>query len=204
MIETSAGPIRAGSAVVCPGDDFLTLFADRIAAYRPTRCKLHMMRVAPSGPPLPLPVMSDLSLIRYAGYAALPVAAALRPVLEREQSGHLRHGIHLIAVGSADGSMVVGDSHDYTASPDPFQPEEVDRLILEELRAVLGSPPGPVLERWTGVYASAPDRTMFVDTPSDRVRVVVVTSGTGASTGFGIGEEVIEELTGLPARALAA
>ena len=59
-----------------------------------------------------------------------------------------------------------------------------------------------MLERWTGTYASAPDRAMLVDRPSAAVRVVVVTSGTGASTGFAIGEEVVAELfDGAPAAA---
>ena len=37
---------------------------------------------------------------------------------------------------------------------------------------------------------------MLVDRPSDAVRLVVVTSGTGASTAFAIGEEVVSEVFG--------
>lgn len=203
VVETSRGQVRADLVVVCPGDDFLTLFPDRIAAYGLVRCKLHMLRVA-SEDALPAPLMSDLGLVRYAGYAALPEARVLRAVLEAEQPAHLAHGIHLIAVQSADGSLVVGDSHHYGPSPEPFQPEAVDALILEELQAATGRAPGRVVERWTGTYASAPDRTMLVDAPAPDVRIVIVTSGTGASTGFAIGEEVVGELTGLAGGALAA
>ena len=49
-----------------------------------------------------------------------------------EQGEHLRHGVHLIVVRSADGSLVVGDSHHYAATPDPFAPTGVDELILDE------------------------------------------------------------------------
>ena len=112
-----------------------------------------------------------------------------------ERPEHLAHGVHLIAVQSADGSLVVGDSHHYGPTPDPFAPALVDELILDELRAVLALPGFAVTERWTGTYASAADRLMLVDRPLDRVRVVVVTSGTGASTSFAIAEEVIEDLT---------
>jgi hypothetical protein len=51
-----------------------------------------------------------------------------------------------------------------------------------------------VTERWLGTYAAADDRLVLIDTPMDRVRLVVVTSGTGASTSFAIGEDVIQEL----------
>jgi hypothetical protein len=36
---------------------------------------------------------------------------------------------------------------------------------------------------------------MLIDRPAERVRIVIVTSGTGASTAFGIAEEVLAELT---------
>jgi hypothetical protein len=51
------------------------------------------------------------------------------------------------------------------------------------------------VQRWIGTYASSPDRTMLIDRPAERVRIVLVTSGTGASTAFGIAEEVFAELT---------
>ena len=81
-----AGRWRRRTIVVCPGDDFHTLHADRLAAYGLTRCKLHMMRLKPERYDARLPVvMSDLGLVRYLGYAELPPAAALRARLEAEQ-----------------------------------------------------------------------------------------------------------------------
>jgi FAD dependent oxidoreductase TIGR03364 len=195
-IVTSGGTIAAGACVVCPGEDFLTLRPERIAAYGLTRCKLHMLRVVPGNRTFRLgaAMMSDTSLVRYAGYAALPEAAALRARLEAEIPGTLGHGIHLIVVQSADGSLVVGDSHHYSASPDPFYADEVEALILAELDRTLGLPRRHVGERWIGVYPSAPDRPMLVDAPEPAVRIVIVTGGTGMSTAFAIGEEVVGEL----------
>jgi len=132
--------------------------------------------------------------VRYAGYAALPQAGPLRARLEAEQPAQLEHGVHLIVVQSADGSLVVGDSHHYASTPDPFAHEVVDRLILDEFEAVFGRAAPPVVERWTGTYASAADRTVVVDTPAAGVRLVMVTTGAGASTGFALGEEVCEDL----------
>jgi FAD dependent oxidoreductase TIGR03364 len=201
VVATGAGEIRAERVVVCPGDDLVSLFGGRLAAYDLTRCKLHMLRVAPPTTDFRLPaaVMSDLGLVRYLGYAALPEAAALKSRLVTEQPEALANGVHLIAVQSADGSLVVGDSHHYDATPDPFAPQAVDDVILGELSAVLAIPAPVVTERWTGTYASAADRTMLVDAPHPRVRLVVITSGTGASTSFAIAEEVVDELFGAAA-----
>ena len=203
-IETSAGIIDAGAAIVCPNDDFLTLFPDRIAAFGPTKCKLHMLRVAPASPmPLGAAVMSDFGLVRYLGYSALPEAQALKARLAAEASAMLDHGVHLIVVQSGDGSLVVGDSHHYGPTPEPFSPSFVDDLILNEMDEVLALPGRTVTERWTGIYPSGPG-VMFTDAPRPDVRLVVVTSGTGASTSFAIAEETVADLFGGPAPAHAS
>jgi FAD dependent oxidoreductase TIGR03364 len=193
-VSTTRGVIEAGAIAVCPGDDLYTLFAERVAAAGVTRCKLQMLRLADPGFRLAATVMSDLGLARYAGYAALPQAEALRARLAAEQPEQLANGVHLIVVQSADGSLVVGDSHHYAPTPDPFSHQNVDDLILDEFAAVFGVAAPPAIERWTGTYASAPARTVLVDTPMEAVRLVMVTTGAGASTGFALGEEVVADL----------
>jgi FAD dependent oxidoreductase TIGR03364 len=196
LLETSRGVVQAGAVVVCPGDDIFSLYPKRIARYQVSRCKLQMLRLADPGFRLPGALMSDLGLLRYAGYSALAESAPLRVRLEAEQGEHLKHGIHLIVVQSADGSLIVGDSHHYATTPDCFADERIDRLILDEFAAATGRSPPAVRERWIGTYAAAPDRTMFIDAPACDVRIVMITSGSGASAGFAIGEEVVADLFG--------
>ena len=197
FLQTSRGRVEAETVVVCPGDNFQGLFSDRIAAYAPTRCKLQMMRVVPERPvTLGSAVMSDHGLARYLGYAALPAAAPLKARLDREQPAKRAHGIHLIVVQSADGSLVVGDTHEYGETLDPFISDELNALVLNELDTVLDLGARQVSETWVGTYASATDRWRFTDAPDEATRVVVVTAGCGASTAFGIGEETIDGLYG--------
>lgn len=195
-VETARGTFHADRIVACPGTDLVTLFPDVFARRRTTLCKLHMLRLADPGWRLPAAVMSDLGLHRYRGYADCRSLPALREKLAGEQAAQLDNGVHLIVVQSADGTLVVGDSHHYAATPDPFQPEPVDALILEEFAHALGPPP-PVVERWVGVYPSGPDDA-FVEAVAPGVRVVSVTSGTGASTAFGLAEDVLREMEVLP------
>ncbi len=194
-VETSTGAIHADTVIVCPGDDLVSLFPDRIKAYAPTRCRLSMLRLDDPGFRLPGGVMSDLGLVRYHGYSHLPEAEALRTRLKDSHAAHLAHGVHLIAVQSADGSLVVGDSHHYDETPDPFAEAETEALILDEFTAATGLKPTAVRERWTGTYASSSDRPFFIDAPSDAVRLVMVTSGAGASTAFGIAEQTFAGLS---------
>ena len=188
-LHTPFGAIAAERIIVCPGTDLRTLFPERFIRRSVTLCKLHMLRVAAPGFALPGAVMSDLGLVRYLGYKDAPSLPRLAARLRAEQGAELEHGIHLIVVQGADGSLVVGDSHHYAASPDPFQPAEVDDLILRELSAVLDLKRPEVVDRWVGVYPSGPD-TAFYESPMPGVMLVSVTSGTGASTAFGLAEDV--------------
>ena len=193
-IETSRGPVEAEAVVVCPGDDFSTLYPDRIAAYNLRRCRLSMLRLVDPRLRLPAALMSDLGLVRYRGYGALPEARALEAKLRAEQPRHFDNGVHLIVAQGADGSLIVGDSHHYADLPPPFAPASAEDDILDEYARATGQAAPPVLERWTGIYAVADDRTFLVDTPEPAVRLAIVTSGTGASTGFGIAERVLADL----------
>lgn len=195
-VETSHGPIHADAIVVCPGDDLSTLYPERIGQYGLKICTLQMLRLN-AGNPQPkfgAAVMSDLSLARYEGFSALPEAQALARRLDEEKRETRAAGIHLIAVQSADGSLVVGDSHVYGNAHDPFAQTRFDELILEEFDRVFDLPQREVIQRWVGSYVSSGEGTVLVDRPDDHVRLVMVTGGTGASTGFALGEQVIDDL----------
>jgi hypothetical protein len=111
-------------------------------------------------------------------------------VLEREKAEWLEQGIHLIAVQSADGTLVVGDSHVYGNSEAPFASERTDALILQEMHRVLKLQDAAVSERWTGTYASAAS-VVYKAQVSPGVVLGIVTGGTGASTSFAFAEELL-------------
>lgn len=190
-VETSQRILQAEHCVVCPGNDFSSLYPEAIAQAKVRQCTLQMLRVQPQqSVVLPGAIMSDLSFARYDGFANLPEGQALGRLLDTLQPEHRRHGIHLIIVQSTDGSLVVGDSHVYGDAEVPFRDERVDELILQELKAVMPDTAVDVTERWLGVYASA-DEVVFTAQPEKGVALGIVTGGTGASTGFALGEELL-------------
>jgi FAD dependent oxidoreductase TIGR03364 len=190
-VRTSRATLQAERVVVCTNSDLNGLFAERLSPHQLRLCQLHMLRIQPEpGFKLPGSVMMDLSLVRYLGYSQLPAAALLREQLEREEGESLAHGIHLIVVQSADGSLVVGDSHHYGPVLEPFANQRVDDLILEHLRSAVQLQEARVTERWVGTYPSSSRTDCLIDQPNASTRLVLVTSGTGASTAFGIAEEV--------------
>lgn len=183
--------LLAERVVVCPGADIRTLFPEVFARYETQLCQLQMLRVRPpQGYRLGAAVMSDLSLVRYRGYSALPGAQLLEDRLRLEQPRALHNGIHLIVVQSADGSLVVGDSHHYGQALTPFASAEVEDLMLQEMQHLLCLGHYRVEERWTGIYPSG-TQDAFYETVLPGVQVMSVISGTGMSTAFALAEECL-------------
>jgi FAD dependent oxidoreductase TIGR03364 len=191
-VQLEGRELQAERVVVCPGPDLRSLFPQAFAPYKTQLCQLQMLRIRPPrGYHLGAAVMSDLSLVRYRGFNELPGAARLEDRLRLEVPRALQHGIHLIVVQSADGSLVVGDSHQYGAAMPPFVPAEAEELILAEMQRALCLGHYQVEERWTGIYPSG-NQDAFIETVLPDVQVLSVTSGTGMSTAFALAEECLK------------
>jgi FAD dependent oxidoreductase TIGR03364 len=184
--------LQAERIVVCPGTDLRGLFPQTFAKYQTQLCQLQMLRIRPPrGYHLNAAVMSDLSLVRYRGFTELPGSARLEDRLRMEATRALHHGIHLIVVQSADGSLVVGDSHQYGEAMPPFVPAEAEELILAEMQRVLCLGHYSVQERWTGIYPSGAQDAL-IETVLPDVQLLSVTSGAGMSTAFALAEECLK------------
>jgi FAD dependent oxidoreductase TIGR03364 len=194
QIQTSAGTLQAERIVLCPGTELNGVAKRYLQEFELSLTQLQMLRVRPPANfKLDSAVMSDLSFVRYAGYTGLGCHQALLNRLESEAPESLAAGIHLIVVQSDDGSLVVGDSHHPVTPYEPYAIESVDRLILKHLEETLLLTHYDVSHRWTGRYPVGPkDQDALILAPEDNVRVVSVTSGTGASTAFGLAEEVMQ------------
>ena len=195
-LRHAGGLIRTQWTVFAPGAEAASLFPEVARRTGMKRCKLQMMRMAPQRWRLPGVAMSDLSLVRYAGFAQQPSASHLRARLERESAEALAHGVHVIVAQSADGSLVVGDSHHYDETDDPFGAAPVEKLVLDELRTLFRLDTDEVLERWIGYYPYCESTPLINEAIGPHARVVVVTSGTGMSTAFAIGEETVGAMFG--------
>jgi FAD dependent oxidoreductase TIGR03364 len=196
-VHTASGRVlQAPRVLLCPGTELHGVGHALLAPHRLQLSQLQMLRLRPpAGFRLGGAVMGDLSLVRYGGFAALPEAQALRQRLQHDEPASLAAGIHLIVVQNTDGTLVVGDSHRTVDSAEPFGNEAIDALLRRHLQQALALPDDPaacpVLQRWTGVYPTGAHADCLIEAPDDATRLVLVTSGTGASTAFGIAQEVL-------------
>jgi FAD dependent oxidoreductase TIGR03364 len=197
LLDTTAGAWRAEHVVVCAGHDYVSLLAPELAAIEPHVCRLQMLRVKPATPfALDHAVLTGLSCLHYGAFSDLPEAAVLHEEVAAREPALLEHGIHLLASPTPAGDLIIGDSHDYSADPSPFNAASVDDLLLALAESTLGGKLD-VIERWQGVYGA---RTGTSDAPfsvlraSANVTGVFMHSGVGMSVAPALGERVVNHL----------
>ena len=111
------------------------------------RVLLHMAQTEPLGRALTTSVADGNSLRYYPAFA--PFA---RTSLGAQAPDLARLGIQLLCQQRLDGSLTIGDSHEYDEPFDFDVHEEPIDLVEQLARTVIG-PPFPRIERrWTGVY----------------------------------------------------
>ncbi|WP_440709947.1 TIGR03364 family FAD-dependent oxidoreductase [Herbiconiux sp. YIM B11900] len=189
-VETSRGPIDAGLVVVAVNHDIDQLFPALAERHGVIRCGLDMLRVTADLPrPLGGPLLTGWSLIRYSAFTGTSASTAVRARLTGDRPDLAALDLNQMYTQRPDGSLILGDSHWKGESVSPFQPEAASTAFLAEFEVLFERPPA-VVERWQGVYATAPEE-FLVEEVEPGVLVTVVTTGIGMTTGLGLAEHAV-------------
>ena len=182
--------------LICSGEDFETLYPAHYAASGLTRCKLQMLRTAsqPSGWELGPSLAAGLTLRFYPAFEVCKTLDALKARIADERPELDRWGIHALVSQTWDGPLTLGDSHEYGLAIDVFNKAEIDDLILEYTRGFLRAPEMRIAERWYGVYAKHPTKTLVTMEPEASVGIVASPGGSGMTLSMGLGEKMISEM----------
>lgn len=195
-VRTSRGSLRASRVVVAVGHDVDRLYPDVAAEAAVTRCTLHMLQLADSGRGIVDPaVLTGWSMLRYSGFAVSPALQHVRERLTATDPAGIAAGLNLMFTQRPQGDLVLGDTHAYGDTVVPFRDERNDDLLLAQARRLLGVDAVSVVNRWQGLYASAPE-PFLVASPAPAIRVVSVTSGIGMTTALGLARRVVDDMLG--------
>ncbi|WP_433609266.1 TIGR03364 family FAD-dependent oxidoreductase [Prescottella agglutinans] len=192
VVHTSRGEIRAVEIVVAVGHDTDMLSPATAEDIDLQRCSLHMLELdCPAGSHFDPVLLTGLSVLRYKGLSGCAAAQEVRARIERTTPDLFELLVNLKMSQRPNGRLVVGDTHVYGHTHDPFRDEAVDDVLLREFRKLLGAEL-TVRRRWTGEYASSTKADFLIAEPTPGVRYVSVTNGTGMTTAFGLAEHVLD------------
>lgn len=198
VVRTSRGAVHGRAIVVCVGHDVDYLFPKVASEHVLERCALQMSRAEqPAGLQLAPAVLTATSMLRYEAFTQVPSAAALRRQVDTNHRQLQDIGANVMFTQHPDGSLILGDSHRYQHTADPFLTEDTTEVLNREIAELLGTDLS-IVERWQGVYASSPTGPLLIREAQPGVTVVSVTSGVGMTVSFGLAERVIDSLFTVP------
>ncbi|PRB40080.1 TIGR03364 family FAD-dependent oxidoreductase [Arthrobacter sp. MYb23] len=193
-VQTSRGEIHAKQVFVCVGHDVDYLFPDLAAEHRIQRCALQMSLAAkPSGVDFAPAVLTATSMLRYPAFTDMPAASALHSEVLENQPELLEIGANVMFTQRPDGTIILGDSHHYHHTADPFLDETVTSTLTTEIEGRIGEPL-EIIQRWQGIYASSDVAPILVRDVQPGVTVVSVTSGVGMTLSFGLAHRNVSRL----------
>lgn len=187
---------EADEIYVCSGADFETLYPQLFATVPITKCKLQMMRIVaqPDDFRIGPAVCGSLSLIHYNAFKAAGSLNELRKRFEIEYSEYIKWGIHVMVSQNQTGELTVGDSHEYGLTPDPFEKQFINKLILDYLKKMARFKDETVIETWNGIYSKLTDgQAHLVLEPEQGVTIINGLGGAGMTLSFGLCEQLINK-----------
>jgi FAD dependent oxidoreductase TIGR03364 len=188
----------AAKVVVCNGAEFQMLFPGEFEESNLQVCVLHMMRTVPqSDIKIPHNILSGLSVSHYPGFSICPSFSDLQ--IRASETLYKKYGIHLLFKHNQDGSITIGDSHQYySVAEKPAISNEIDmtiiHLILDYARKMLNLNNWQIQQYWLGRYMTNPDHPIFEREAGTNIHIRTGISGKGMSTAPGYAEASIEQL----------
>jgi FAD dependent oxidoreductase TIGR03364 len=198
VVDTLGRRYAAAQVLVCSGRDFKFLFPEVFAASDLQLCKLQMLATYPL-PQVQLPgsILTGLSIRRYYAFKSCPSFPLLRP---EEVEPELRQwGIHLLFKQAVDGSIIIGDTHEYadlaaSDSLDFNNRDALNQLMLMEARRILDLPDWRMQRAWNGYYTQSKSQEIFQYSPDPRIHIITGIGGKGMTTACGFAQHNVTQL----------
>jgi FAD dependent oxidoreductase TIGR03364 len=183
----------AAKMLICHGAATDILYPAQLKQAGLKRCTLQMARTQPFHRALNASLYSGLSLRRYPAFEICPSFATLMRVpIDPLVTDY---GLHILIKQRDDGSLIIGDSHEYhdlSEPPQYNQREVLNDFITDYCREQLGIVLPPIQERWNGEYLSHPSELAWVTEPDPNIFLISAIAGKGMTTGPGFMAEVLQ------------
>lgn len=190
----------AQKSIVCGGTEIRTLFPQTFLNSDLEIVQLQMMRIAgDKNVSLRGNVLTGLTIRRYESFQACPswdknIQGWTPEPFQKD------FGIHILFKQESDGSILLGDSHQYAKSGDegklPFtNRSDINRFFIDEGKRILNLPNWDVTETWLGRYSQTSDPSgVLTKTIDDHIYLITGIGGKGMTAGPGFAKTQINKV----------
>ncbi|ASK31176.1 TIGR03364 family FAD-dependent oxidoreductase [Chryseobacterium sp. T16E-39] len=190
-ITADGQELHAAKIIICGGHEFKTLYPNVFNESDLVVTKLQMLQTKPQGIySLQGNILTGLSIRRYESFQECPSFESIK-ALEDPHSFEKKFGVHILFKQALDGSIILGDSHEYASAKDSDDlgydlNMEIDEFMISEAKKIMDLPTYEIQRRWFGIYSQCKTKDIFEHNPSSNIHIITGIGGKGmtASGGF--------------------
>jgi len=189
----------ATKVIVCNGSDFKNLYPDLFMQSDLEVSKLQMMQTKPQ-PNFELKgsVLTGWSIRRYEAFKECPSYDQIK-AQEPQDSLQKKWGVHILFKQAIDGSVIIGDSHQYADAVNIDElgfdlNMDIDNFMLDEAQKIFNLPTFEIQNKWYGLYSQCKTQDLFQKTIDDDVHIVTGIGGKGMTGSAGFSKKHIATL----------
>ncbi|WP_160154252.1 TIGR03364 family FAD-dependent oxidoreductase [Microbulbifer sp. ALW1] len=189
----------ADRVLICCGHQLSQLYPQVTQTPDMKLCKLQMLRTEPyPGTRLPGNLLTGLTIRRYEAFQSCPSFQNLPQSTVDPRCAEL--GIHMLFRQSEDGSIIIGDSHEYFDSRDVHSidyevREDINQLMLDEAKNIFALPHWHISRSWNGYYSQDMSANkVLLRSISDNIHLATGIGGKGMTTGPALMQDVVQQI----------
>ena len=198
VLSTSNQLFNAEKVFLCSGTEFQLLFPEVFAQSDIKLVKLQMLEtVAQPKQRIPGSILTGWTIRRYESFSECPSYAAIK-AKEDAESYQRKWGVHILFKQSPDGSIIIGDSHEYASVLDKdhlhFDMDNtLNCFILSQAQRIFDIEDWQIKRYWNGFYCQCNTQDIFNHTIDDNIHIITGIGGKGMTGSFGYAKENIQQ-----------
>lgn len=185
QLVDSAGNTYFGEQVmVCNGSEFKSLFPDLFCKSDLEVVKLQMLQTAPQPTQrIPGNILTGLTIRRYESFRECPSYQTIKSK-EDPRSFAKEYGIHILFKQAEDGSVIIGDSHEYAdvSNQDDLSSDldnNINRYLMDAAMKIFDFQTWKIAKAWYGMYSQCKTSDIFRHTLDGKIHIVTGIGGKG-------------------------
>lgn len=197
---TAAGiEYRATKIIICNGSDFKILYPEIFKNSDIIVSKLQMLQTKPQNNyKLDGSILTGLTIRRYESFEECPSYQAIK-AKEDPNSFEKKYGVHILFKQAIDGSVILGDSHEYASAEEidtlGFDLNmDIDNFMINEAKKIIDLPTYEIQNRWFGMYAQCKTKDIFEHTVGENIHIVTGIGGKGMTGSAGFAKHNIDKI----------
>lgn len=183
--------------IICSGREFRLLYPTLFSQSNLVVSKLQMLQTRPM-PEVNLKgnILTGLSIRRYESFQQCPSWSSKDDSVYNQAL--LDYGIHILFKQAIDGSIIIGDSHEYATAAEADQlgfdiNQSINDLILDEAKRIMNLPDWSIQRYWNGYYAQTKGADLFHHHVDEHIQIVTGIGGKGMTSGLGLAGAIIQQ-----------